>query len=119
MEDLEFYNDPVCLSCFITLVFFAFSECLTEKDISYYGNDVNNGADNVQSDVESCRASCKSLGAPYFDFNYAGDHGCWCKNSNAGRKQVNGVTGGKTCIKSVLPPSPPPPPGNGEYIHET
>ena len=80
---------------------------------------MNNGSDNVQSDVESCRASCKSLGAPYFDFNYAGDHGCWCKNSNAGRKQVNGVTGGKTCIKSVLPPSPPPPPGNGEYIHET
>ena len=24
------------------------SECLTEKDISYYGNDVNNGLENIQ-----------------------------------------------------------------------
>ena len=73
------------------------SECLTEKDISYYGNDVNNGLENVQSDTESCRASCKAMGAPYFDFNYGGNHGCYCKNSNAGRREVAGVTGGETC----------------------
>ena len=73
------------------------SECLTEKDISYYGNDVNNGLENVQSDTESCRASCKAMGAPYFDFNYGGNHGCYCKNSNAGRKEVASVISGETC----------------------
>ena len=73
------------------------SECVTEKDISYYGNDVNNGLENVQSDTESCRASCKAMGAPYFDFNYGGNHGCYCKNSNAGRKEVASVISGETC----------------------
>ena len=79
------------------LMIFFFSECVTEKDISYYGNDVNNGLENVQSDTESCRASCKAMGAPYFDFNYAGNRGCYCKNSNAGRRKVAGVMSGETC----------------------
>ena len=78
------------------------SECLTEKDISYYGNElnnhnnVNNGLENVQPDTESCRASCKAMGAPYFDFNYGGNHGCYCKYSNAGRRKVAGVMSGTT-----------------------
>ena len=109
MEELKLYIDLVFIlkfvTCFLTLFFFAFSECLTEKDISYYGNDVNNGLDNVQPDVESCRASCKSMGSPYFDFNYGGNRGCYCKTSNAGRRQVNGVISGKTCIKSERKPS--------------
>ena len=73
------------------------SGCLTEKDISYVGNDVNNGLYNVQLDTEKCRASCKAMGAPYFDFNYAGNRGCYCKNSNAGRRKVAGVMSGETC----------------------
>ena len=72
------------------------SECLTEKDISYYGNDVNNGLKNVQPDTESCRASCKAMRAQYFDFNYGGNHGCYCKYSNAGRRKVAGVMSGTT-----------------------
>ena len=74
------------------------SECLTEKDVSYYGNDVNNGQENVQSDVESCRASCKAMGALYFDYNYDGNHRCYCKNSNAGRTEEAGVISGETCL---------------------
>ena len=69
---------------------------LTEYDIAYYGNDVNDGTSNVQSDVASCRSSCKSMGADYFDFNYGGNKECWCKNSNAGRKQQVGVVSGET-----------------------
>ena len=72
------------------------SGCFTEKDISYYGNDVNNGM-SVQSDVDSCRASCRTMRAPYFDFNYGGNHRCYCKNSNAGRRKVAGVMSGETC----------------------
>ena len=78
------------------------SECLTEEDTSYYGNDVNNGRENVQSDVESCRASCKAMDAPYFDFNYAGNHGCYCKNSKAGRRVVAGVVSGETCLNAGI-----------------
>ena len=70
--------------------------CLTENDISYYGNDVNNGTLNVQSDVASCRSSCKSMGADYFGFNYGINQQCWCKNSNAGRMQKNGIVSGET-----------------------
>ena len=78
------------------LNFCEISGCLTENDISYYGNDVNNGTLNVQSDVASCRSSCKSMGADYFDFNYGGNKECWCKNSNAGRTQQVGVVSGET-----------------------
>lgn len=72
------------------------SGCSTETDISYYGNDVNDGTSNVQSDVPSCRSSCKSMGADYFGFNYGGNKQCWCKNSNAGRMQQFGVVSGET-----------------------
>ena len=74
------------------------SECMTEKDISYYGNDVNNGLKNVQPDTESCRVSCKAMRAQYFDFNYGGNHGCYCKYSNAGRRKVAGVMSGTTAL---------------------
>ena len=78
------------------LNFCEISGCLTENDISYTGNDVNDGTSNVQSDVASCRSSCKSMGANYFDFNYGGNKECWCKKSNAGRKQQVGVVSGET-----------------------
>ena len=57
---------------------------------------MNDGEDNVQSDVESCRASCKAIGAPYFDWNYGGNRRCYCKDSNAGRREVRGVISGET-----------------------
>ena len=92
------------------------SECLSEKDISYRGNDVNDGTANKQPTVESCRTSCASIGADYFDFVYGlgkwmeldrleGRIGeCYCKNSNAGRSQLSGVTAGETCRgRSLLP----------------
>ena len=72
------------------------SECLTEMDISYYGNDVNDGLNNKQQNVESCRSSCRSMSAKYFDFNHSGNKGCYCKKSNAGRRVVRGVISGET-----------------------
>ena len=66
-----------------------FSECLTEHNIAYPGNDINNGASNLQSDGESCRASCAPLGARYFTWTQ-GTRQCWCKHSKAGRVDVSG-----------------------------
>ena len=68
---------------------------MTEWNISYYGNDYNNGLYNKQWNVEGCRSSCRRWNARYFDFNYAGNRGCYCKYSNSGRRWVWGVVGGE------------------------
>ena len=73
-----------------------FSGCLTEHDIDYRGNDVNDGPTNLQPDVESCRSVCKSMAAGYFTF-HKGNNACWCKSSNAGRKETVGKVSGETC----------------------
>ena len=78
------------------------SECLTEKDVSYIGSAINNGLANKQPDFASCRSSCKSMGAQYFGFNYAGNRGCYCKNSNGGEKQQSGVISGETSCSGEM-----------------
>ena len=71
------------------------SDCLTERDIDYTGNDVNDGSANMQADAESCRSSCRSMDADYFTFHEV-NNGCWCKSSNAVRMQVVGSVSGET-----------------------
>ena len=75
---------------------YQFSDCLTEQDIGYSQNDVNDGSSNIQPDVESCRASCRSIGAGYFTHLTQSNKFCWCKNSNAGRTQSVGKVSGET-----------------------
>ena len=72
------------------------SECFIEEDVSYNGNDMNDGVANVQPDVASCRESCRPVGAKYFGFNYGGNRACYCKSSNSGRIPRSGVTSGNT-----------------------
>ena len=69
---------------------------MTEIDVSYSGKGLNDGLKNTQKDVESCRSSCKSMNADYFDFNYRGNKGCYCKDSRSGRNVVKGVISGET-----------------------
>ena len=76
------------------------SDCLTEQDTAYPGNDVNNGASNIQPDVESCRASCGSMGAGYFThltLHSTQFNECWCKSSNAVLETSVGRVSGETC----------------------
>ena len=73
-----------------------FSECFTEQDFAYTGNDVNDGQSNTQPDPESCRASCRSIGAGYFTWHP--DERCYCKSSDAGREKSDGDVSGETCL---------------------
>ena len=80
---------------------------MTEPGYNYDGNDINNGVNNVQPDIESCRLSCLTLGATYFSFNNNNGR-CFCKNSNAGRKVSDTMTSGETTctgevIKFIIP----------------
>ena len=75
---------------------------MTEIDISYSGKPLNDGLNNKQKDVESCRSSCKSMNADYFDFNYRGNKGCHCKISNIGRRAVKGVISGETKCAGIV-----------------
>ena len=75
------------------------SDCMEEEGYGYPRNDVNNGKNNVQPDVKSCRASCRSLGAAYFSFKRDIDQACWCKKSSAGRTVSKGVVSGKTLCR--------------------
>ena len=77
-----------------------FSDCLTENNTAYKGNDLNNGSTNIQPDVESCRASCGSIeGAYYFTHwtSEAYNKQCWCKGLEVKRKDVDGKVSGGTC----------------------
>ena len=76
-------------------------DCYSEVDVSYPGNDLNEGFDNRQSDAEACRFSCRSIsGAKFFDWvgpqfhNEQYHNGCWCKTSDAGRMSDVGITVG-------------------------
>ena len=75
------------------------SDCLVEQDVGYTANDVNNGKNNVQANVTSCRASCRSRAAAYFSFKRDIDRACWCKNSSAGREAKRGVVSGETSCR--------------------
>ena len=89
----------MCVHISFALVYMAksqFSECLTEQDFKYYGNNVNDRQSNKQPDVESCRASCMSIAAGYFTWHP--DERCNCKSSDAGREQSNGDVSGETCL---------------------
>ena len=81
-----------------------------EDDIANPGNDLNDGVNNQQADAEACRLSCRSIsGANYFDwtspkFDNSYYHGgCWCKDSDAGRKDSVGVVSGNVnCVDETV-----------------
>ena len=55
--------------------------CTHEYSIYYDGNDLNDGAQNIQPDPTSCRESCKFVnGSKYFAFN-SNTNRCWCKSA--------------------------------------
>ena len=62
---------------------------------------MNVGSTNIHPDVESCRASCRSMGAGYFTYKKPPILHCWCKSANAGRKQVVGRVSGETCSGEI------------------
>ena len=78
-------------------------ECLVEDNIDYAGNDINDGTLNRQPDVASCQSFCTSNypSSPYFVWvspsaSWTGGHdACYCKNTNAGRVKVTGITSGR------------------------
>ena len=74
------------------------SNCVTEQDKVYSGNDVNDGTTNIQPDVDSCRSSCHAIYAPYFSYHPMTNQRCWCKSTDAGRTTYAGaVAGGTAC----------------------
>ena len=77
------------------------SGCLTEQGIGYPGYEVNDGSSNVQTDVESCRASCRSIGVDYFVYKTNNDY-CWCKSSNAGRTPKQDTVSGETSCSGEI-----------------
>ena len=66
--------------------------CVIEEDIEYLGNDVSS---MNQTDVASCRSSCSSIGTGYFTYSID-ESRCYCKHSDAGRKQTGGHVSGDT-----------------------
>ena len=78
------------------------SNCATEQDIGYNGNDVNDGTTNIQPDVDSCRSSCHAIHAPYFSYHPKIDKRCWCKSTDAGRTTfAHAVAGDTACLAST------------------
>ena len=77
-----------------------------EEDIDNPGNDLVDGLNNKQPDAEACRLSCRSIsGAKYFDWSSPRYHdsyyhkGCWCKDSDVGRRESVGVISGNVnCV---------------------
>ena len=69
---------------------------MTEENIDYDGNDVLSTSMS-QPNVASCRTACSSLGAGYFGYIISTGE-CWCKDSDAGRKQQNDRVSGETCL---------------------
>ena len=79
--------------------------CTIEKNLDYLWNDLNDGLEDKQPDVISCRSFCKStMSAKYFSWtgpdypNPEDREGCWCKSAleAANQKVVNGVFSGET-----------------------
>ena len=69
--------------------------CVTEENIDYWGNDVSRYTSIP--DIASCRSTCNSLGAGYFSYIISTGI-CWCKDSDAGRRQFNNRMSGETCL---------------------
>ena len=78
--------------------------CLIEENIDYFKNSVSR---TTKPDVDSCRSSCSSMGAPYFSYN--NQMKCKCKSSNAGRRAMDGTVSGETsCGDTSDQPTTPP-----------
>ena len=84
------------------------SGCIIEYDISYKHNNVNNGPEDLQPDMESCRSFCKTKNVPYFEYVKPGSSqlndryqgSCWCVASKSGRvEQIGSVSGDTNCLK--------------------
>ena len=76
--------------------------CVIEENIDYFGNTVSR---MIEPDVDSCRSSCSSMGAPYFSY-ITNEMKCKCKDSNAGRRAKNGrVSGDTSCVDTSDQPS--------------
>ena len=88
------------------------AECYTETDISYYGNDLNNGTDDIKASAADCSAFCATISdAQYFEWFPLDDEweegrgSCWCKTSDSGRIDRQGsISGNTNCLgkKSLL-----------------
>ena len=80
-------------------------EVCLEENTNYSGNDVNEGADHLHPDVEHCRTFCKSNYPEASHFSWVSPSGpnwgqtpkksCWCKTSDRGRHNVDGITSGR------------------------
>ena len=78
--------------------------CLIEENIDYFKNTMSR---TTKPDVDSCRSSCSSMGAPYFSYN--DQMKCKCKSSNAGRRAMDGTVSGETsCGDTSDQPTTPP-----------
>ena len=72
--------------------------------MNYPGNDVNNGLEDKQPDMISCRSFCKSMCAEFFSWtgpdnpNEDDHNGCWCKSAmeEANKTFVEDVFSGAT-----------------------
>ena len=79
---------------------FPISECLTEKNIYYGGNEYTVALPRAET-VESCRSACKYEGTDYFSFDTIMES-CDCKSSTAGRKEDSHFVSGETsCTASA------------------
>ena len=76
-------------------------ECInanTEYNVAYKGKTVRSNLSKSESDVESCRSSCRSMGIkhfslyPYTTYSTA----CECKIANTDKTQRQGVISGNT-----------------------
>ena len=79
--------------------------CVIEENIKYHGNTVSR---LEEPDVDSCRSSCSSMGAPYFSY-YDKRMKCTCKSTDAGRIAKDGIVSGETsCDDTLDQPTTPP-----------
>ena len=81
------------------------SECLTEVDIQY-GSLYDASTHGYSTSFESCRSFCNSKGENFFNYVHVfmGTTNCYCLNSNADRRQMDGhlgyVSGEASCSTS-------------------
>ena len=78
--------------------------CTIEKNVDYPHNDVNDGLEDKQPDMISCRTYCKSQNVDYFAWHAADSpafdyrNSCWCKTDlpSDNKTDQNGVISGET-----------------------
>ena len=68
--------------------------CVVEENINYRGNTLST---MTQPDVDSCRSLCSCMGAPYFSYN--DKMKCKCKDSDAGRRAMDGTVSGDSLCR--------------------